>query len=120
MINTAALLIFTVLLSCGQLLFRHIGLQVRGTSLTEAIARTLLHPAVYAAFLLYGSAMVLWIWILSRVPLAQAYPWVAAGVVIVPLLSSSVFGDEIRPVFWFGAACIVVGILLTQFGVKAG
>jgi hypothetical protein len=36
-------------------------------------------PALYAALTLYGFSTVLWIWIMSRLPLMQAHPWVDAN-----------------------------------------
>jgi drug/metabolite transporter (DMT)-like permease len=75
-------------------------------------------PNLYLAITLYGFATLLWIWILSRVPLMQAYPWVAAGIVIVPLMAGYLFGERAGPIFWLGAAFIVVGILLTQYAVE--
>ncbi len=109
MINTAALLCFTFLLAAGQLLFKQTGLELRG-----GVMRVLTAPAFYAALALYGVATLLWIWILSRVPLSRAYPYVALGVVLVPLASMMMFGEQVRPGFWLGVGLIVGGIVITQ------
>jgi drug/metabolite transporter (DMT)-like permease len=115
-VNLFALTVFTVSLSIGQLLFKQAGLAMQARSVAEGFALVLRLPSFYAALTLYGLATLLWVWILSRVPLALAYPWVAAGVVIVPLLSWWVYGERVNLTFWFGAALIVVGILITQRG----
>ncbi|MCU4161132.1 EamA family transporter [Acidiphilium sp. AL] len=120
MINTLALLAFTILLALGQLLFKKVGLELRGISLTDGILRILGRPAIYAAGLLYFIATVLWIWILSRVPLSRAYPYVAVGVGLVPFLSIFVFGEHVRPSFWVGVVLIMAGIIITQLGNSAG
>jgi multidrug transporter EmrE-like cation transporter len=117
-INLVALTVFTVSLSIGQLLFKHVGLGMRSKPVAEGFADMLREPSLYAALTLYGFATLLWIWILSRVPLSIAYPWVAAGVVIVPLLSWWVYGEKINLTFWFGAGLVVVGILITQRGLS--
>lgn len=107
------------MLAIGQLLFKQVGLSIRDQSLVDGVLSALRQPALYAALSLYGLATLLWIWILSRVPLTQAYPWVAAGVVIVPLLGLWVFGERVSFTFWVGVVLIVIGIVITQYSVKA-
>jgi drug/metabolite transporter (DMT)-like permease len=119
MTNTLSLLAFTVLLAGGQLLFKKVGLELRASSAGN-VWRLLLSPTLYAALVLYGFATLLWIWILSRVPLSRAYPYVALGVVLVPLASLLFFGERVRPVFWLGAGLIVAGIIVTQMDLPKG
>lgn len=116
MIDTFFLVCFTILLAAGQLLFKKVGLILRAPSPDAAMLRVLSAPTLYAALALYGAATFLWIWILSRVPLSRAYPYVALGVVLVPAASMFVFGERMKPVFWLGAAFIVAGIAITQAG----
>jgi len=118
MINVASLLIFTVTLAIGQALFKKVGIAMRGLPLGEGMLAVAREPALYGALALYGGATLLWIWILSRVPLSQAYPWVAVGAAVVPLLGWYLFGERITPVFWLGVALIVVGIVLVQYGAQ--
>jgi len=117
--NLVGLAIFTVMLAVGQLLFKKSGLSIRGLPLGEALLNLAQLPAFYAALVLYGLATLLWVWLLSRVTLMQAYPWVAAGVVIIPLLSAAVFGERVNATYWLGAALIVAGILITQYSVPS-
>jgi multidrug transporter EmrE-like cation transporter len=76
-------------------------------------------PVFHAAISLYAVSTVLWVWLLSRVTLMQAYPWVSAGVVIVPLLSGMIFGERVNAAYWLGAALIVAGIAITQYSVQS-
>ncbi len=117
--DLVALALFTSMLAMGQGLFKRAGLAIRGHDAAGAAAALLTLPTFYAALALYGGATILWIWILSRVPLSQAYPWVAVGTVIVPLIGVVAFGERVSPVFWLGTALIVGGIWLTQLGVVA-
>lgn len=119
MTNTLSLLAFTFLLTAGQLLFKKVGLELRGEA-GGGVWRLLLSPALYASLALYGIATLLWIWILSRVPLSRAYPYVALGVVLVPLASILIFGERVRPIFWLGAGLIIVGIIVTQMDLPKG
>jgi drug/metabolite transporter (DMT)-like permease len=115
-LDTFSLASFTLMLSCGQVMFKRVGLSLQGHSGLEAMVQVLREPSLYLALALYGFATMLWIWILSRVTLVQAYPWVAVGMVIVPLLGWFVFGERVTPAFWLGVAFIVVGVGLTQYG----
>jgi drug/metabolite transporter (DMT)-like permease len=113
--NSASLACFTLILAAGQVLFKKVGLAVAGLPPAEAMLAVLRDPFLYGALALYGLATLLWIWILSRVPLSQAYPWVALGVILVPLLGWYLFGERVAPVFWVGTALIVAGLFLTQY-----
>ena len=115
LIDTASLTLFTVILACGQVMFKRVGLTLQGHSGLEGVLLVLREPSLYAALITYGAATLLWIWILSRVTLIQAYPWVSVGMVIVPLLGWFVYGERVAPIFWLGVAFIVAGIGLTQY-----
>lgn len=115
--NLIGLLVFTAVLAVGQLLFKKAGLSMRGLPLGEGLLGLAQSPAFYAAIALYGLSTLLWVWLLSRVTLMQAYPWVAAGVIIVPMLSMAVFGERVNTTYWLGTLLIVAGILVTQYSV---
>lgn len=97
-------------------MFKHVALKLPGLPPVQMFRLILSDPAFYMAITLYGASTLLWIWILSRVPLSQALPWTAASVILVPLLAVVVFDERVRPVFWLGAGLVVCGILLTQIG----
>src|SRR4051812_38123163 len=103
------------MLAVGQLLFKTAGLAIRGLPLREGLISLAQVPAFYAAIALYALSTFLWVWLLSRVTLMQAYPWVSAGVIIVPLLSAVIFGERVGITYWLGAGLIVAGIVLTQY-----
>jgi len=115
--NTPWLLLFSVSLAGGQLLFKRAAQEIAGVPASPRLLLVLATtPAMWAAVVLYAGATLLWVWILSRMPLSQAHPWAALGVVVVPLAAVLMFGEVVRPVFWLGAALIVAGIVLTQVG----
>jgi multidrug transporter EmrE-like cation transporter len=113
-VRVASLTIFALSLAAGQLLFKRVGLVLQNQPFFEGFLLVVRQPTLYAALTLYGFSTVLWIWILSRVPLMQAYPWVAANMAIVPLIGWFTFGERVTPVFWLGVVLILTGILLTQ------
>jgi drug/metabolite transporter (DMT)-like permease len=113
--NIASLAAFTLILASGQVLFKKVGLAIAGLAPSDAVLAVLRDPVLYGALTLYGVATLLWIWILSRVPLSQAYPWVALGVVLVPLLGRYLFGERIAPMFWLGTVLIVAGLAIINY-----
>jgi multidrug transporter EmrE-like cation transporter len=118
-VNFLLLGIFTLILTTGQLLFKRVGLSIQGKSVAAAAAEVFREPTLYGALATYGVATLLWIWILGRVPLVQAYPWIGAGLIIVPLLSSHFFGERVAPTFWLGAALIAGGLVITQLSIRS-
>lgn len=117
--NLLLLSVCTAAVAVGQLLFKHVGIIIRGMAPLDAALILFKAPTLYAALMLYGAATLLWIWILGRVTLMQAYPWVGASVILVSLLSSYFFGERVSPLFWPGATLIAVGIVLTQYSGRA-
>jgi drug/metabolite transporter (DMT)-like permease len=113
--NALWLALFTLVLAVGQLLFKQVGLAMKGLSMVDSFAAAARSPALYAALFLYGGSTLLWIWLLSRLTLSQAYPWAAIGVAIVPLLARLVFGERVAGMYWIGIVFVVVGMLLTQY-----
>ncbi|MBS0219205.1 MAG: EamA family transporter [Proteobacteria bacterium] len=116
--NLLGLAAFSTMLAIGQLLFKKAGLSMRGIPLRDGLLGLAQLPAFYAAIVLYAVATFLWVWLLSRVTLMQAYPWVSAGIVIVPLLSATIFGERVASTYWVGAALIIAGIAVTQYSVR--
>jgi drug/metabolite transporter (DMT)-like permease len=111
----SSLAVFALTLAAGQALFKQVALVIRNQPFVDGLILVMREPVLYAALALYGFSTLLWIWILSRVSLMQAYPWVAANMAIVPLIGWFAFGERVTPVFWLGVVLILAGILLTQF-----
>ena len=115
--NTAWLILFSLSLSGGQLLFKLAAQDITGVPISLMLPALMLSPAMWGAVTLYGSATLLWVWILTRVPLSQAYPWAALGAVFVPLLAVLLLGETVTPLYWLGTILIAAGIILAQLGV---
>ena len=118
MLNYLLLASVTLMLAVGQLLFKHVGLSMQGQALVDGFFSAARSPVLYVALALYGIATLLWIWVLSRVSLSQAYPWVAVGVGIVPLLAWLVFDERVGPAYWAGIGFVMIGVFLTQYAAQ--
>jgi len=114
--NILGLASVTLMLAVGQALFKQVGMSIRGVPISEALLVVLRQPLFYVSLLIYGLATLLWIWILSRVPLSQAYPWVALTIFVVALFGWWFFGERPSPAFWLGLALVMMGVVITQYG----
>lgn len=65
------------------------------------------------SLVLYGLATVAWIWLLRTAALKTVYPIMALAFVIVPIGAIYFFGERITPLYWVGAALIVLGVVVT-------
>ena len=119
MLNYLLLVAFTAMIAAGQVLFKHVGLGMRGQTVMDGFLLAARSPTLYAALALYGLATLLWIWILSRVSLSQAYPWMAVVIGIVPLLAWLVFDERVGSSYWIGILFMMVGVFLTQYAAQS-
>jgi drug/metabolite transporter (DMT)-like permease len=113
----AILACITVLLNGGaQLLLRQAALS--GAAPTDP-ASLIRNPWFVGGIASYGVSVLTWLFVLKRVPLSVAAPFVALVYVAVPLASRFVFDDTIAPRMWVGMALIVLGVTLVAQGSPA-
>jgi len=105
-----SLLFVTVSLATGQVLFKAAAqLVVMDLGLLR-MARSLLTWQFVLAIGLYGLGAMLWVLVLTSVPLSRAYPFIALGFVIVPLASHLVFNEPLGASYWPGVGILLVGL----------
>lgn len=105
-----------LMLVSGQLLLGRAMQNVEITSIAKLV-QSVFSPMVLLALVLYGAAFLLWIFIVSRVPLSFAYPIQAMAFPLV-VLFSSLFLNETVPVHrWVGVAVIMIGVLISSLPV---
>ena len=76
---------FYVLIASGQLLFKKVAETSDILSSFSGILGLLTNFWFWVALVIYGIATLLWIYILQKIALSQAYPFVALGFIFVPL-----------------------------------
>ena len=106
------LLSFPVTMAVGQILFKRAALQITpgtGGSWLIEVARL---PTMWAAVALYAGATLLWVRILTTVPLSRAYPFAALAFVLVPAAGYLLFHEPITIRYAIGVAFIVIGVVI--------
>jgi drug/metabolite transporter (DMT)-like permease len=87
----------------------------RHNTLTGPIIERILHnPILFGAFALYGASSVLWFFILTRIPLSQAYPIVILGGALVPVFAWMFFREPLSLALLLGYALMLAGLALIQ------
>ncbi|HDO1318136.1 EamA family transporter [Aeromonas veronii] len=69
-------------------------------------------PWLIASVAALGCGMLLWIYLLQRLPLSMAYPMLSINQVLVLLGSRLFFHEQINYHNWLGVGAIIVGTLL--------
>jgi drug/metabolite transporter (DMT)-like permease len=73
-------------------------------------------PLVLAGLGLYGLGMLVWLFVLSRIDVSLAYPFVSLGIVVTMALGHLVFGEVISLARALGAGLVIAGILVLATG----
>ena len=103
------LLSFPVAMSAGQILFKRAAMQITpgaGPWVLD-VARL---PTMWLAVALYAGATILWVRILTNVPLSRAYPFAALAFVLVPAAGYVLFHEPITLRYALGASLIIIGV----------
>ena len=108
----ALALLSAVLLAIGQLLFKIGSSNIEEVSASSFIKATITSPILIFAVALYGFTILIWIYVLNKMPLSIAYPITGLAYIIVPALSYFFLGEKIGPLIMIGSLFILVGISL--------
>ena len=85
---------------------------VSGSNFVNHILGIVMIPELLIGLTCYAGAAVLYILILTRVPLSVLAPSVALQYVIAVMVGKYAFGDEIPGYRWFGLGMIICGVML--------
>ena len=80
-----------------------------GIALLRAVA---LNPGIVGGLSLYGLGTLLWLAVLSRAELSQAYPFVGLSFVLTAVFGAVLFNDALTLMRIAGIALIVAGVVL--------
>ena len=116
-----AIFVSIVLAVVGQLLLK-VGMLRVGkfsfgiSNLVHQYTRILLNPFVIAGLFAFFISMLIWLYVLSRMELSFAYPFVALNYVLILFGSYFLFKETITPLKIVGVTVIVIGVYLVARG----
>ncbi|HVU02034.1 MAG TPA: hypothetical protein VHE30_09790 [Polyangiaceae bacterium] len=112
-VSVAFALVTVLLNGSAQLLLRKAALS--GAAPTDPLS-LVRNPWFLAGLAAYGVSVLTWLFVLRRVPLSIAAPFVALVYVLVPLASRAAFSDQVTGKMWLGMLLVVVGVTLVAQG----
>ncbi|KKB02757.1 4-amino-4-deoxy-L-arabinose-phosphoundecaprenol flippase subunit ArnE [Pantoea anthophila] len=98
------LIILVSLLSCGA--------QLCQKQATRAVSRRTRLSWIGVSVLLLGVAMLLWLIVLQRVPVSQAYPMLSLNFIFVALAGRLLWRERLTPRQITGTLLVVTGVAL--------
>jgi len=100
-------------MALGQVLFKLAALRVPTDGVwQDKLARLVWIPYFWAALAVYVVLTVVWVYLLTFVPLSRAYAFAALAFVLVPLAAAGLFGETLTLSFLLGLLAVVVGLVL--------
>lgn len=108
-------LLQSLFLAAGQIFLKLATHEIPPFSWTLSFFRSILLNAPLALFgLSFGSAGLLWMWIVKHYPLSQAYPLNSLSYVFGLLAAILILGEKVSLWGWIGVCLIVGGCLLVS------
>ena len=113
------LILFSVLLSSGAQILLKFGMtrpavKIALTDLHEPLRLLLVigtSPAVLIGMLCFGLSAVLWLFVLAKIPLSSAYPFVALGIAITVTAGRLLFSEPVSLIKLIGVGLVIVGVI---------
>ena len=99
-----------LLVAAGQMFFRA-GAGDKNFNSPGSIIRVFFTPMILTGFLMYAMSTILWLYILSKIPISRAYPIQALIFPLVLVLSRFLFNEQVTPVRWIGVGIIFIGVI---------
>ena len=106
------LVAFPMAIAAGQILFKRAASQLGPATGAGWVLEVAKLPTMWVAIALYGGATLLWVRILTTVPLSRAYPFLALAFVLVPAAGWLLFDEAITGRYAIGTLLIVAGVLV--------
>ena len=118
-LDSAALIFTSVALSAGSQILLKRGMSaedvrgaIQGGDVADIALTISTSPSIILGFSCFGLSLVIWLFILTRVPLSSAYPFVALGILVTVLAGSILFAEPISPGKVIGVFLIISGVIL--------
>lgn len=122
-LNFIPLILFSVALNASAQLFLRKGMpQVSlvtdqgAIELLQGVFRVVFNPWVFSGLSCYAISIVLWMYVLSKVQVSFAYPFLSVGYVIVVAAAYVFFREPVSVMKLAGIALICAGVVLVARG----
>jgi multidrug transporter EmrE-like cation transporter len=121
MANPVGLILIAAVFGVGGQLSLKLGMTQVGRLGAEALAepmqvliRIATSPLVIGGLSLYVAGAAVWMLVLSRSALSFAYPILAVGYAVTPILAWMILGESVNAIRWAGIAIICLGVFVVS------
>lgn len=114
------LILSSILLNClAQVLMRKgmlgVGVIDAVSGAAEKITAMAVNPWLWLALLSYGASLLIWLVVLSRVPVSFAYAFSSLGFVVVTACGWFFLGETVSVMRMAGVSIICLGVIIVSF-----
>ena len=78
----------------------------------DAMLTAALSPLIWLGLIIYGLSVCLWLWVLSKVDLSVAYPFVGVSFLVTMAFGAFLLQENVGPIRVVGTILIAVGCVL--------
>ena len=78
----------------------------------DSIMAAAMSPFIWFGLVIYALSVALWLWVLSKVDLSVAYPFVGVGFLVTMLFGIVLLNENVTPMRIIGTVLIVGGCVL--------
>ncbi len=82
------------------------------TGIIDALIAASMSPLIWVGLIIYGLSVAMWIWVLSKVDLSVAYPFVGVSFLITMAFGIFLLDESVTPLRIAGTILIASGCLL--------
>ncbi|WP_340150621.1 SMR family transporter [uncultured Sneathiella sp.] len=82
------------------------------SGIVDSFIAAALSPFIWLGLIIYALSVVLWVWVLSKVDLSVAYPFVGIGFVVTMLFGILLLNENVTTMRIIGTVLIVGGCVL--------
>ncbi len=115
--NILLLVLYALGMATGQILFKVAANDTVGAP--DLLPSLITNRPFWLAVALYGSLTVVWVWLLTRIPLVYAYPFGILAFVFTPVFAILFLHERIGGGYLFGSLLIVLGLAVITMTARA-
>jgi len=82
------------------------------SSVADALFGALTSPLIWFGLIIYVVSVAMWLWVLSKVDLSVAYPFVGLGFLLTMAFGAMILNENVTPVRILGTVLIAGGCIL--------
>ncbi len=85
-----------------------------GSGFERLVPLVATNPFVWLGLALYGAGALLWLGVLAKIDVSQAYPFVGLGFLLTMAFGASLLGESVSTVRLIGTLLVVTGVILVS------